>query len=76
MGVDSLICKYGVIIVRRKIEAVLRQTADSSKVVTITGPRQAGKTTLARAAFPSHTFYDMDNHLYQTRFQADPESFL
>jgi len=76
MGVGSLICKQGVIMVRRKIETVLMQTADSFKVVTITGPRQAGKTTLAKAAFPSHTFYDMDNHLHRMRFQADPESFF
>ena len=76
MGVDSLICLFGAHMVKRKIETYLQQTAENFKVITITGPRQAGKTTLAKAAFPAHLYYDMDNPLYQIRFQTYPESLF
>ena len=38
--------------IKRNIEPVLRQMADHFKAVTITGPRQSGKTTLSRMVFP------------------------
>ncbi|MCC5788255.1 MAG: ATP-binding protein [Opitutales bacterium] len=45
-------------------------------VVTITGPRQSGKTTLARALFPDHRYVSLEE-LDQRRFaQEDPRGFL
>ena len=38
---------------RKQTEYILKM-AKSYPVVTITGPRQSGKTTLARALFPQH----------------------
>jgi len=32
----------------------LREAARQFPVVTLTGPRQSGKTTLVRSAFPNH----------------------
>ena len=43
---------------------------------TLSGPRQSGKTTLARAAFPSHQYLSLEL-IDQRRFaQEDPRGFL
>ena len=45
-------------------------------VVTITGPRQSGKTTMARAAFPTYQYRSLEL-IDQRRFaQEDPRGFL
>ncbi|MGB8718244.1 MAG: AAA family ATPase [Desulfobacterales bacterium] len=45
-------------------------------MVTLTGPRQSGKTTLVRAAFPSHRHLSLEL-IDQRRFaQEDPRGFL
>ncbi len=45
-------------------------------VVTLTGPRQSGKTTLAKATFPSHRYLSLES-MDQRRFaQEDPRGFL
>ena len=41
--------------IKRKIQQELAKLAQEYKVVTITGPRQSGKTTLARMQFPDYT---------------------
>lgn len=38
---------------KRKMQTVLSELAINYPVVTVTGPRQAGKTTLAKACFPN-----------------------
>ena len=38
--------------ITRVLEPRLRQLARKFPVVTVTGPRQSGKTTLCRAVFP------------------------
>jgi len=38
--------------IRRALESVLKKLARQYPVVTLTGPRQSGKTTLVRAVFP------------------------
>jgi predicted AAA+ superfamily ATPase len=52
--------------------------ADAKKVpvIAILGPRQSGKTTLARLTFPEHTYVsleDLDRRAYATQ---DPRGFL
>lgn len=66
----------GVKMIQRDIVSTLLQTANSFKVVTITGPRQSGKTTLAKMTFVDHKYYDLDNPLLVQRFNDDPEGFL
>jgi len=45
-------------------------------VITITGPRQSGKTTLARATFPDYDYVSLEET--DTRYFArdDPRGFL
>jgi len=45
-------------------------------VVAVTGPRQAGKTTLARAAFPRHAYASLENQGQREFADADPAGFL
>ncbi len=38
----------------RHLLSTLRADAEGFPVVSLTGPRQSGKTTLVKAAFPGH----------------------
>ena len=42
--------------IKRKIQIELELLAREYKVVTITGPRQSGKTTLAKMQFPDYDY--------------------
>jgi uncharacterized protein len=50
--------------------------ASQFPVVAITGPRQSGKTTLARAQFPSHPYVSLENLDTALRAREDPRGFL
>lgn len=45
-------------------------------VVVLTGPRQSGKTTLARAALPGHAYVSLEDPDVRLRVAADPRGFL
>ena len=45
-------------------------------VVTITGPRQSGKTTLARATFADRPYANLENPVTRQFAQEDPVAFL
>jgi hypothetical protein len=56
-------------------EEILR-SAREYPVVTILGPRQAGKTTLARMSFPQKPYYSMEDPDIRLAAEADPRGFL
>ena len=56
--------------IKRKIQAELELLAREYKVVTITGPRQSGKTTLAKMQFPDYDYVDLEDP--ETRTLAAP----
>ena len=60
----------------RHLQANLLERAAKMPVVTVIGPRQSGKTTWVRAAFPGHRY--LSRELPPTRLQAheDPASLL
>jgi len=63
-------------VIRRNLASVLRAAARKYPVVTVTGPRQSGKTTLCRAVFPGKAYVSLealDVRDYATR---DPRGFL
>lgn len=45
-------------------------------MVTLTGPRQSGKTTLVRAAFPSMAYVSLEDPDVRARALEDPRGFL
>ncbi len=45
-------------------------------VVVLTGPRQSGKTTLARTCFPHLPYVSLEDPLERTAFRADPRAWL
>ena len=44
--------------VERKITSHLNKVLGKFPVVSVTGPRQSGKTTLLKSAFSSYTYYN------------------
>lgn len=47
--------------IERELAKVLKRRASEFPVVTITGPRQSGKTTLVRACFPRHDYVNLED---------------
>jgi uncharacterized protein len=56
----------------RLTEATLRAAGAAFPVVVILGARQVGKTTLARAAFASHRYLDLEDPRTAQRLRSDP----
>lgn len=62
--------------IRREIEKKCIELASKFNVLTITGPRQSGKTTLAKKLFPKKPYINLEN-LDERRFAiSDPKGFL
>ncbi len=62
--------------ISRQISSELSATAAEFPVVTIIGPRQAGKTTLARMQFPDHTYANLEAPEIRLLATSDPHAFF
>ena len=62
--------------ITRDIEAQVLKLAGFYPIVTVTGPRQAGKTTLIRHLFPNHAYFNLETHDMRDLAMADPKAFL
>ena len=62
--------------IKRRLEAKLREWAQQYPVITITGPRQSGKTTLCRAVFADKPYYSMEDIDVRAFARSDPRGFL
>jgi predicted AAA+ superfamily ATPase len=63
-------------LVERSITPLLRELFSSYPVVTITGPRQSGKTTLCRTLFPELPYFNLERPDLREATAADPQEFL
>ena len=60
----------------REIKTELVDLALHYPVVMITGPRQAGKTSLARQVFPDKPYYSIENPDVRQQISTDPRAFF
>jgi len=60
----------------RQIEPHLLECFKKYPVITLTGPRQSGKTTLVRALFADKPYTNLEHPGVREFAQNDPESFL
>ncbi|MBQ6029240.1 MAG: ATP-binding protein, partial [Treponema sp.] len=62
--------------ISRKARAALLRLAKQFPVVGITGPRQSGKSTLAKMTFPNKKYVSLDDKELRALAAANPKDFL
>jgi predicted AAA+ superfamily ATPase len=62
--------------IKRTIQKELLQCAEEYPAVTIFGPRQSGKTTLARLTFPDHKYYSLEDPDHRKQASEDPRGVI
>ena len=62
--------------IERKAYAALMRLSEQFPVVAITGPRQSGKTTLAKYAFPDKQYVSFDDKNLRELAKSSPGDFL
>ena len=63
-------------LIHRLSESLLRNLAEKYPVVTITGPRQSGKTTMCRMVFPHMAYISLEEPDTREFALNDPRGFL
>ncbi len=62
--------------IERDLAPQLRRAALKFPAITLTGPRQSGKTTLCRALFPQHSYVSLEDPDMRAFAIEDPRSLL
>ena len=62
--------------IKRQAETVLLDLAKGYPILAITGPRQAGKTTLAQSTFPDKRYVSLEDLDEREFADQDPRGFL
>ena len=62
--------------IQRSIEPQLQRLAAQFPVITITGPRQSGKTTLAQHYFKDYDYVNLEDPEIRAYATEDPKGFL
>jgi uncharacterized protein len=62
--------------IKRTISEKILHYARQYPVITITGPRQSGKTTLCKALFPKRQYFSLENIDTRNYAKNDPRAFL
>lgn len=62
--------------IKRQITEHLQNMLTMFPVVSLTGPRQSGKTTLLKAAFPDYKYFNLERIDLRDFIRTDPNGFL
>ncbi|MDR2206415.1 MAG: ATP-binding protein [Flavobacteriaceae bacterium] len=62
--------------IQRKIIENIKLMAKKMPIISITGPRQSGKTTVAKMCFPNYDYANLENPDTLENAKSDPRSFL
>lgn len=62
--------------IQRKIQGLLNEMMTSFPIVTVTGPRQSGKTTLVKQTFPEMDYVSLEELDIRDHAKSDPRDFL
>ncbi len=64
------------IMIARQLTFIIQSAARTMPVVSITGPRQSGKTTLSKGAFPDYAYANLENLQTRQYARENPIGFL
>ncbi|MCD8208319.1 MAG: ATP-binding protein [Bacteroidales bacterium] len=62
--------------IKRDLTAKLQELAGKYPLVTLTGPRQSGKSTLLRTAFPDYRYVSLEDPDMRLFAEDDPKGFI
>ena len=62
--------------IARHLPEHLRKIGKFFPIISLTGPRQAGKTTLLREHFADYDYINLEDPLYRDQLTEDPRAFL
>lgn len=62
--------------IRRSLSETILKFAGKYPVVSVTGPRQSGKTTLVKSLFPKHKYISLENPETRSIAFSDPKSLF
>jgi predicted AAA+ superfamily ATPase len=62
--------------INRELESKILRLSKVFKVIAITGPRQSGKTTLCKMAFPEFSYFNLEKASIIEEIEKSPEDFL
>ncbi len=62
--------------IERNLSQILKKQAGKYPVVTLTGPRQSGKTTLCKEVFKEYEYKNLEDPEVLLKAESDPKSFL
>jgi hypothetical protein len=62
--------------IKRSIQKQIEKVSKKIGVISIMGPRQSGKTTLAKMMFPKHKYYNLEDFRLRAQIQEDPKGFI
>lgn len=62
--------------IQRHLASVISQSAEEYPSITLFGPRQSGKTTLAKACFPKHSYANLEHIGTRELAIGDPDGFF
>lgn len=63
-------------LIHRTLETEIRRLIEFYPVITITGPRQSGKTTLCREMFPDFAYSNLEDPITRSQVTEDPRRFF